>query len=183
MKAQTASSDRLTAVSASAETRGSRLRRALAGLLFLVLSAVVLNPKSAHAYWTAMGFGSSTEVTGTMQPVVVSALTGGDDPASTLIPGGAADVVLRVTNPNPVAVQIFSVQSNGAPFAAAGFEDCTTTGVTFTPPSSPLAPTVVVDAGSSLLLTLNGAAGMDNTSSSECQGAQFHVPVTLTARQ
>lgn len=183
MKAPTASGDALTAVSARAETSGSRLRRAMASFLFAVLSAVVVNPAGAYAYWTAMGLGSSTETTGTMQPVVVSALTGGDDPASTLIPGGTADVVLRVTNPNPVGVQIFSVQSNGAAFAAAGFEDCTTTGVTFTPPSSPLAPTVIVDAGSSLLLTLPGAAGMDNTSSSGCQGAQFHIPVTLAARQ
>jgi hypothetical protein len=55
--------------------------------------------------------------------------------------------------------------------------------VTFDPPSSPITPTVTVGAASSVLIHLDGAASMDFTSSSGCQGARFHIPVTLTARQ
>ncbi|HEU4867631.1 MAG TPA: hypothetical protein VFV09_07880 [Actinomycetota bacterium] len=166
----------------SGRRRGSR---GLQICLSLGLSTLfTLGATSGYAYWAAgSGSGSASVATATMQPVVISALSGGDGPSSTLVPGGSADVFLRVTNPNPVAVQVFSVEPNGAIYADAAFPGCTTTGVTFDPPSSPLTPTVSVGAGSSLLIHLDGAASMDYTSSSGCQGARFHIPVTLTVRQ
>jgi hypothetical protein len=119
-----------------------------------------------------------------MQTVTVAALVGGDNPASALIPGGpAAEVILRVTNPNASAVQVYGVAGNGAITADSGHSACTTTGVSFTAPSSPISPTVTVPANSTVLVRLPGAASMSTASLSACQGATFHIPVTLTARQ
>lgn len=157
-----------------------RLTRRSVALAFVT---VVLAGASAYAYTTAGGSGSGSAPTATMLPVTITALAEADVPSSSLVPGGSADVVLRVTNPNPVAVLVFSVEPNGPIYADADFPACTTTGVTFDPPSSPLSPTVTVGPGSTLLIHLDGAASMDFTSSSGCQGAKFHVPVTVTARQ
>lgn len=151
--------------------------------LLAALVAVVLAGAGAYAYTTAGGTGSGAAPTGTMLPVTITALAGGDDPSSTLVPGGSADVLLRVNNPNAVPVRVFSVEPSGAVYADAAFPGCTTTGVIFDPPSSPVAPTVTVGAGTSLLIHLDDAASMDFTSSPGCQGARFHIPVTLTARQ
>jgi len=149
----------------------------------LILGLALFAGGTAYAMFSAGGSGTGSAPTGTMQDVTVSAFTGGDQPATTLIPGGTADVIVRVTNPNPAPVQVFSVEGNGAITADSAHSGCTTTGVAFTAPSSPLNPAVTVPAGSSLLFSLPGAAGMDLTSQSGCQGATFQIPVTLTARQ
>lgn len=138
---------------------------------------------SAAAYWTAPGSGASTGASGAMSTVTVAAFIGGDTPSSKLVPGSTADVILRVNNPNSVPVQLISVTANGTATADAAHPGCTTTGVTFTAPPSPLAPSVTVPASSSRLVHLAGAAAMDSTSQSACQGATFHLPITLTARQ
>jgi hypothetical protein len=185
MNEETFSPDRPAAVLLPSRSRRRRAGRGLQVCVSLGLSALFsLWATIGYAYWAAgSGSGSASVATATMQPVVISALSGGDGPSSTLVPGGSADVVLRVTNPNPVAVQVFSVEPNGAIYADAAFPDCTTTGVTFDPPSTPLSPTVTVGASSSMLIHLDGAASMDYTSSSGCQGAKVHIPVTTTARQ
>lgn len=152
---------------------------AAAVVLFILLSGGV-----ASAYWLASGSGSGSASTGTLQSVTVAALVGGDAPASVLVPGGpAAEVILRVTNPNATSVQVYGVAGAGAITADAGHAACTTTGVTFTAPSSPITPTVTVGANSTILVRLPGAATMSTASLSACQGATFHIPVALTARQ
>lgn len=162
-------------------TKPSRSANALTALLVVVLALGAGG--AAYASFTAGGSGTGTAPTGTMQPVTISAFTGGDLPSSTLVPGGSADVIVRVTNPNPSSVQVFSLAANGAITADPAHAACSPTGVTFTAPSSPLSPTVNVPASSSLLFHLTGAAAMSLASQSACQGATFHVPVTLTARQ
>jgi hypothetical protein len=155
------------------------VKRALAGAA--VLAALVAGA-AAHAHWTAGGTGAGAGASGTLQTVTVAARVGGDDPASVLVPGGpGAEVVLRVTNPNGSSVQVYGVAANGAITADASHSACTTTGVTFTPPASPLSPTVTIPANSSAVVRLPGAASMDTTSLSACQGATFRIPVTVTA--
>jgi hypothetical protein len=162
--------------------RASRARgvkvAALAGVLSLAISA-----GTAYAYWAADGSGGGSADAGGMQTVTVDALVPGDTPASTLIPGGTADVVLRVTNPNPFSVQVYSVASNGSATADNAHPSCTTPGVTFTSPPSPLSPAMSLAANSSTLVMLPAAASMDATSQSACQGATFHLPVTLAVRK
>lgn len=150
----------------------------LAGALTLALGTA-----AAYAYWTTSGSASGSAAAGDMQTVTVDALVPGDGPASTLIPGGTADVVLRVTNPNPYPVQVYSVTGNGPVTSDTAHPSCTTTGITFTGSPGPLSPTVSIAANSTALVTLPGAAGMDATSQSACQGSTFHLPVTLAVRK
>jgi hypothetical protein len=157
-------------------SRGLRAA-ALAGLL------VTAGAGTAYAYWTAGGTGTGSAAAGTMQTVTVDALVAGDNPRAALIPGGSADVVLRLTNPNPYAVQVYSITANGPTMADAAHPGCTTTGVTFTGTAAPLSPATSVAANSSALVTLPGAAAMDTTSLAACQGATFSLPVTAEVRK
>ncbi|MFC4397981.1 hypothetical protein [Arthrobacter sedimenti] len=137
----------------------------------------------AYAYWSATGAGTGSAPNGTMKAVTVDALISGDGTQNALVPGGAADVGVRATNPNNFAVQVYAIRGNGAAAADANHPGCLTTGVTFTDPSAPLAPATTIPPNSSVLITLPGAARMSLASSSGCQGASFSLPVTLEARK
>ena len=66
-----------------------------------IVATLTTTAGAAYAYFTATGSGLGAATVGTMQTVTVSALAGGDAPGSLLYPGGpAADVILRVDNPN-----------------------------------------------------------------------------------
>ena len=157
-------------------SRGFRAA-ALAGLL------LTAGAGTAYAFWSGTGAGSGSAAAGTMQAVTVDALVASDNPKAALYPGGSADVVLRLTNPNPYSVQVYSVTGNGPVTADAAHPGCTTTGVSFTGTAAPLAPATYVAANSSALITLPGAATMDTTSLAACQGATFSVPVTAEVRK
>jgi hypothetical protein len=144
---------------------------------------VVLGGGIAFAYWATSGSGTSSAATGNMQTVTVAAIVAGDSPDATLVPGGTADVILKVNNPNAYAVQVYGVSANGAITADSAHSACATTGVSFTAPTTPISPTVTVGANSTVLVHLAGAASMSSASMSSCQGASFHIPVTLTVRK
>jgi hypothetical protein len=157
-----------------------RIHWVIAAAIALV---VALGGGIAYASWSTSGSGSGSAATGNMQTVTVAAFVGGDAPSATLIPGGGADVILRVNNPNTYPVQVHSVTGNGPITADDAHAGCTTTGVTFTAPASPLSPTVTVPANTTLLVHLPGAASMSTASQWSCQGASFHIPVTLAVRK
>jgi len=144
---------------------------------------LMLGVGTAYAYWSTIGAGSGAAANGTMQTVAVDAFVSGDAPATALVPGGTADVTVRATNPNSFAVQVYSVAANGNATADASHPLCSTTGVTFNSPASPLAPAVTIPASSSVLITLPGAASMSAASQSACQGSVFHLPVTMAVRK
>ncbi|MFF2344718.1 hypothetical protein [Pseudarthrobacter sp. NPDC058119] len=159
-------------------TRSRGLKAAaLAGVL------VTAGAGTAYAFWSGTGAGSGSAAAGTMQAVTVDALVASDNPKAALYPGGSADVVLRLTNPNPYSVQVYSVTGNGPARADAAHPGCTTTGVRFTGTAAPLTPATSVAANSSALITLPGAATMDTTSLAACQGATFSIPVTAEVRK
>ena len=164
----------------SLNPRNGRIARTAAATIALCILGGV---GTAYAYWATTGIGSGAAINGTMQTVTVDALIAGDTPQTSLVPGGTADVIVRATNPNTHAVTIYGIAANGAVTADAAHPGCTTTGVTFTPPPAPLTPTVTIQANTSILLTLQGAASMSAASLSACQGAQFNVPVTLEVRK
>ena len=147
----------------------------IAALVFLLASG-----GTAFAYFTgALRSAGGSASTGNLQTVTISATVGGDAPSSKLYPGGpAADVILRVNNPNSYAVKLFSISGNGTITADGSHSGCTTTGVTFTPPGS---PNITVPAGNSLI-HVSGAATMSTASLNACQGATFSIPVTATFR-
>ncbi|WP_442781217.1 hypothetical protein [Arthrobacter sp. MMS18-M83] len=147
------------------------------------LLSLLLGVGSAYAYWSTIGIGSGSAANGTMQTVTVDALVAGDSPATTLVPGGTADVIVRASNPNAFTVQVYSFTANGAATADSSHPLCTTTGVTFNAPAAPLTPTVSIPANTSVLITLPAAASMSTASQSSCQGAVFHLPVTMAVRK
>lgn len=166
-------------------TTSTRTARASRGLRAAAIAGTLITASAgaAYAYWTGSGAGTGSAAAATMQAVSVDALVAGDSPQATLIPGGTADVVLRITNPNPYPVQVYSVSPNGPATADSAHPGCTTTGVTFTGTAAPLSPATFVAADSSTLLTLPGSAAMDTTSLAACQGATFHLPVTAEVRK
>jgi hypothetical protein len=154
------------------------LRRTVTGGLAL---AAALGGTAAWAYWSVGGSGAGSAGTGSLQPITVTALVAGDQAGSALLPGGpAAGVVLRVHNPNPFPVRLSDVAAAGPVTTDVAHPGCTTTGVTFIPPTEPDIP---VAAGTTQLVDLPAAASMATTSSSACQGARFAIPVTVTARR
>jgi hypothetical protein len=169
---------------AAGPSPAGRLRRLLAARRLVaggVAAALGLAGTAAWAYWSATGAGAGSAESGSMQAVTVTALVAGDQPGSALLPGGAAaDVVLRVHNPNPYPVQVTSVAAAGAVSADAAHPACTSTGVTFLPPVN---PQITVAAASTLLVDLPAAATMAASAPSGCQGATFAVPVTVLARR
>ena len=143
-------------------------------------AGTLLAAATTFAYFTTTGAGGGTGGSSDIQTVTATALVGGDAVASTLRPGGpAADVILRVNNPNAFGVRLVGVTPNGAITADGGHSGCTTTGVSFT---SPVGLDVALAAGSTLV-HLSGAASMSTASLSACQGANFAIPVMISVRR
>jgi len=153
----------------------SRRRIALLSTVALIACGVA---GGAYAYFVDTGSGQASASTGSLQPVTVAALAGAT-PASSLLPGGTGDVVLRVSNPNAYAVTLTSVTGNGTITADAGHPSCTTTGVTFTGQTG---MSTTIAASSTMLVPLPGAASMSAASSNGCQGATFSIPVSITVQ-
>lgn len=145
-----------------------------------VLGAVLvlgLGAGRSFAYFTAHGgSGSAAGATGALTGVVVQAANA--SVASTLLPGGTADLVVTVYNPNSVAVTVTSVAQNGA-LTVSGGTGCTSAnaGVSVTTTTGLSQPAA---AGVTTTFHLASAAAMATTSASGCQGAVFQVPVTVT---
>ena len=145
----------------------------LTGLVTVMLSC---GAAAALAYWAAAGTGTGTASAGTLRPVTVVPLVGGS-PGSALVPGGpAADVAVEIDNQNPFAVTLVAVGLNGTITAGNG---CGPTGVSLAAPTN-LPMTVPPGVSVSHLA---GAATMDQTSASACQGTTFSIPVTITVHR
>ena len=138
--------------------------------VFLVLSVAGV----AFAAWTADGSGSGQAKATTMSGVTATVGTVTGD----LFPGGTGDVKLTFANGNSFPVKVTAVVADGAVTASGGAGTCSTTGVSFGAQSG---LTLAVAASGTLAHTFTGAASMDNTSDSGCQGATFTIPVKITA--
>ena len=136
--------------------------------------AVSAGSATAYAYFTASGSGGAAASTGALQTVTVAATAG--TPSGELVPGGNADVSLRVTNPNGFAVTLVSVTGSGAITAS---NSCSPTGVTFTDQTG---LSISIPSGTSQV-HLSGAAAMSPASADACQGATFTIPVTIVVHK
>jgi hypothetical protein len=152
-------------------------RRTLTVATAAVLSTAAVSGVSV-AYWPSGGSGVGAAGTATnLTGVTLEAVTVGDTPATTLLPGGSAEAIVKIANTNGFPVTVTSISLTGSVTAANG---CTPTGVTFTDQAGAW----LVPAGSAgTLLHLAGAVQMDANSASACQGTTFTIPVTVVARQ
>jgi len=154
-------------------------------IVFGAIVALVLGlgASSAFAYFTTHGSGTGSARTSTMLTVTVA--TAGT-PSSPLLPGGTGDVVFSVTNPNgfPVSLVGVTLKTGGTITPDAGHSGCMTTDalpvVTLNVPPGDLP--VSVAAHAMVPIDLANAASMDVNATSNCQGATFTVPITITAQ-
>jgi hypothetical protein len=155
-----------------------RLFRMFASVVFLILS---LGAGSAYAYWSASGTGSGTASPGSVSAVTVQAVSSGIV-SSKLVPGGSADLLVQLGNPNSFPVTVVGIAANtsgtiqvvggtGCTAANSGVSAATQTGLG-----------IAVPTGTQIVHIPNGAA-MTTSSASGCQGAVFQLPVTLTVRK
>jgi hypothetical protein len=137
-----------------------------------------LGSGAAFAYWRTTGAGSGSASTGTVQSVTVLAASG--TPASLLVPGGSAELVLTISNPNTYAVTLTGLSQNGT-LTVSGGSGCTAanSGVAVATAS---ALSVSVPAGTNNVRVSSGIQ-MTAASASGCQSADFQVPVTLTVHK
>jgi hypothetical protein len=105
---------------------------------------------------------------------------------SALYPGGAGDVRITVSNPNPYPVTVTSVTVSGTHAeipADPGHRACTTTGVSFRDQRalSLRVPAKANGVDGTTQAPLARAVVMSNRSLSSCQGAVFRIPLVADA--
>ena len=157
-------------------------------LLLVVVGALAISiglaAGGAFSYFTSSGSGSGGGGVGTAQAVTVVAATG--TPSSQLTPGGSADLVLELTNPNSYPVRIIGIAQRGTDVTPVGATgpgtpcSSTTTGVTV---PSQLGLSISVASGSNVTVHIPGAVSMSTSSASGCQGATFQVPVDVAVQR
>ncbi|MGO9581815.1 MAG: Ig-like domain repeat protein [Acidimicrobiales bacterium] len=161
--------------------RPRRWRRAPIVLGAVVALVLGLSAGSAYGYLTTHGSGKGLASTETMKTVTMA--TAGT-PSTPLLPGGTGDVVFSVTNPNNFPVSLVSVglETDGTITPNAGHSGCATTDgnpvVTLNVPSGDLP--VAIPANTTQPIDLASAASMDAAATSNCQGATFDIPLTIT---
>jgi hypothetical protein len=132
----------------------------------------------ATAYWTTNGTGFGAATTATPQAVTLIAASGTVE--DVLFPGGSADLIVSLENPNSYPVTITGIeQLPGSVVAVDAAGTCVVTGVTV-PSRADLA--IDVESGASVSVHVPAGAVMSAASEDGCQGATFQIPVTVTVR-
>ena len=140
---------------------------------------------AAFAFWSSPGSGVGNGATGSTAPVTLLPGT----PASTLYPGGAADVTLTISNPNPTLVTVevlaLDVSQGVAGFSVdADHSGCDTAALSYAPQTNSgsgwSAPARVGGVDGVLSVTLSGALSMSPDAASACQDATISVHLMAT---
>ena len=156
------------------ELMSRRLPRRLVPAALLVILALPVGG-FAQAYWSGTGSGAGSATTGTAAAVTLTPGT----PAASLYPGGQANVVLTVSNPNAFSVRIasFAIDTTQGTlgFAVdAGHSACLTSTLSFSAQTNGgvgwTAP-----ANGTLPVTLTNALAMSVSAANACQGATTTV--------
>ncbi len=132
------------------------------------------------AYVHGSGSGSGAATVGTASPVTVQAVTSGT-PMSSLVPGGSADLLVQVSNPNSFAVTIVAIAPNGPVSSVVGGNGCTVANSGVSVPTQ-TGLSIAVGPGTQVV-HIAGGATMSTSSFSGCQGASFQVPAALTVQR
>ncbi|WP_461164542.1 hypothetical protein [Arthrobacter sp. R4-81] len=160
----------------------SRLFLAPATVLVLVLTTVLSVAGAAGALWLASGSGSGTGTTAVTASAL--ALTPGASASGVLYPGGNADVLLTISNPNTAAVHLAALtvdpdQGAGGYAVDPGHSGCALTALAFSSQSNGGAGWTVPGAAGAfngtLTVTLANGLTMSADANSACQGARFTV--------
>jgi hypothetical protein len=156
-------------------------------MLLTSLLVVVAAPigGAANAYWSGSGLGAGSGTSGAAVDVTLSPGT----PAADLYPGGQANVVLTVSNPNANPVRIGSLaldmsQGLGTGFAVdAGHSGCAVSTLSFPTTQTNagagwVVPAKVLAVNGTLPITLTNALALGVGAANACQGATYTVYLT-----
>jgi hypothetical protein len=147
----------------------------------IVALAVGIGSGSAYAFFTASGSGSGAASVGTAQAVTVVVASG--TPSSTLAPGGSADLVVELDNPNSYSVTITGISENGTTVTPVGGSGgCTTANNGVSVPTQ-TGLSIAVAAGNNVVVHIPNGAAMSTSSATGCQGASFQIPVNVTVQR
>ncbi len=153
-------------------------------LLLILASVMALTGAvagGAYAYWTAHGSGNGIASAGTPLNVTVDAASG--TPSSLLVPGGSADLLVKLDNPNAYSVTIVGISQNlGGTVSVTGGTGCTAANSGVTVPTS-AGLNVTVATGTGVVVHIPNGASMSTSSASGCQGASFQIPMTVTVQR
>lgn len=158
-----------------------RTRGTLLTSLFIVVSLTLGG--TAFGYWKAGGAGTASGGTATNAPVTLTPGT----PTTALYPGGQANVLLSVSNPNSSPVRIGSLsldtgQGTGGFAVDGGHSECAVSTLGFTAQTNAGAGwTVAAKAGAvngTLAITLTNPLAMSTGAAQACQGAAITVYLT-----
>ena len=155
-----------------------RIVRRLFPTSILVVLAVLVGGV-AYAYWSGSGGGTGEATTATTVAVTLTPGT----PAASLYPGGEADVILTVSNPNASAVYIGSLALDATQGTSGFGVDAAHFAAGCTVATATLSYTTQTNSGvgwsipanDSLPVVLAGSLGMGLDAASACQGAVFTV--------
>jgi len=157
-----------------------RLSVALVAALALVIG---IGSGGAYAYWKTQGSGSGTAGVGA--PAGVTLVVATATPSGKLIPGGSADLVVQLDNPNAYSVTIFGISQSGPVNPVGGTGPGTACISANTGVSVPTAAglNLTVASGSNIVVHVANGVSMSTASASGCQGSSFRIPVTLSVQK
>ena len=146
-------------------------------LLALALCALVAG--IAVAAWTTSASGNGSAKAATASAIVLSDASGAT--SGDLYPGGAGDLKLKLSNPNPFPVRATAVAltSGGTITSTVASCDSGGNGVSLTTTSG-----LTIDLAANAtnqVATVSGAVHMASSAPNSCQGAVFTIPVDVTA--
>jgi hypothetical protein len=152
---------------------------------FLVAALVLalgLSAGTAYAYMSASGSGTGTASTGTVTVTVEHATA---TPSTFLFPGTKAPLYLTVHNPQSFALKLTGVsQEASTNLTVTPSGTCTSANAGVTIPSvlaSGLTIPIAAGPGTESVVVPTGAT-MSTSSNTACQGASFHIPVTVQVK-
>lgn len=139
------------------------------------LAAVLIIPTGAYAAMTIFGNGSVTAEAYQSQGLTVSE----EHLSKSLFPGAEADIVMRVTNPNPFPVKVTRIELAGDPTnVTAGCDLSKVSGpVAGTAYDIPVASQGTVPAGDNSVITIPKAIKLDLSATQGC-GFKFGIKIT-----
>lgn len=134
---------------------------------------------TAYAHFTSTASASGTVSVRDARSVTVRSIAGATD----LEPGTASALSLDVDNPNPFTVTITGIAEVGSPatVAVSGATGCSGANADVSVPATATLDVSVAPGAS--WVTIPTAVVMGDRSADACQGATFHVPVTVAVRR
>jgi hypothetical protein len=162
---------------AHAAPKGPAQRRSFTAGVAVAI-AIGLVAGAAYAFVKSTGSGSNAGKVGHLTAIVVEHATG--TPASRLFPGSNAGLALTITNPNTASVTITGIAADGT-VTASGGTGCTSSNAAVTVRT--LTGLNVALAHGTHSVTIATGAAMGSGAVTGCQGATFHLPVTVTVHE